>query len=153
MTVELAPDVLRRMAASAKNEEDRAALLEAARRADRKRRGGPQGTRRSRCDLADHVHDSVTEARVCGTLRSELAGVQVLLFVATRLPAWALGPQPNGKPLYVSIDFAVVDPVTFRVLRLVDAKPKHQEAVSRDWKRGRAALERTYGVRVEERSR
>lgn len=151
--IDFTPAELRAMAARAQKPEDRDALLDAARRAGRGRRGGPGGSRRSRCDLPGHVHDSVTEARVCCALRSEICGTPVLLFVRARLPAWALGPQPSGLPACVSIDFAIVDPVSFRVLRLVDAKPEHRQAVSRDWKRGRLALERTYGVRVEERSR
>lgn len=117
--------------------------------------GGKLGVRavRSKCD-AEHIHDSRMEARVCMALRSELAGTGLVVFVHARLPVWCLGPQPSGRPDYVTIDFAVLRPGAVpAVVRLVDAKPRRRAATSRDWRRGRRALEATYGIRVEERAR
>lgn len=120
---------------------------DAAQRASRWRR------RRGFCDL-DHAHDSQTEARVCIALRSEIEGTGLVLFVHARLPLFAIAPEKTGIPAFLRIDFAVVQPgAPPRVVRLVDAKPRKRAAQSRDWHRGKLALEASYGVAVEERSK
>jgi hypothetical protein len=107
--------------------------------------------RRGFCDL-DHAHDSQTEARVCIALRSEIEGRGLVLFVHARLPLLAIAPELSGIPAFLRIDFAVVAPGSPpRIVRLVDAKPRKHAAVSRDWHRGRLALQASYGVPVEER--
>jgi len=93
---------------------------------------------------AGHRHVSRLEARVCDRLAPWCASQGYVLFQQVRLPLFALAPRTNGRPLYASIDFAVL--WNGKVMRLIDAKGR----VSREWIRGAAALEASTGVKVEE---
>lgn len=105
---------------------------------------------RTRCDCG-RLHASKMEARVCAAVRAELLPHQTL-FAQVRLPLFTLAPDPSGRAaLYVTIDFVVWDRSLCRIARLIDAKSPTR--VSRDWRRGAAAAEGTYEVRVEERDR
>lgn len=96
-----------------------------------------------------HRHDSKVEARVCASVYVE-AVEPVRVYRNVRLPLWCLAPTATGIPMYARIDFAVVDGC--RLVRLIDAKHAKAGHASRDWARGRAAVESTYGLKVEERS-
>lgn len=91
-----------------------------------------------------HSHPSKTEARACAVVHARYPDACV--FRNARLPLWCLTPTDAGIPHYVNIDFVVVadggDPVAF-----IDAKCGKR---SRDWERGRAAAQATYGIAVEE---
>jgi len=91
-----------------------------------------------------HRHQSKVEARVCPVVR-DAAPVGATVYRNVRLPLFALPPTDAGIPLYLNVDFVVV--VDRRIVRLVDAKSGR---VSRDWRRGAAACEATYGLKVEE---
>ncbi len=95
------------------------------------------------CD-AGHRHASKVEARVCPVVR-RAAPDGATVYRNVRLPLFALPPTNAGIPLYLNVDFVVV--VDRRIVRLVDAKSGR---VSRDWRRGAAACEATYGLKVEE---
>lgn len=94
-----------------------------------------------------HNHPSKVEARVCAHVYAEWIKPDCI-YRNVRLPLWSLPPTDAGIPHYCNVDFAVVAPSLIFVA-LVDAKSGRR---SRDWERGRAAVEATYGVRVEERS-
>jgi len=97
------------------------------------------------CDLG-HNHPSKVEARVCREVHAEApAGASV--YRNARLPLWALPPTDAGLPHYCNVDFVITE--GGEVSRLVDAKKGRR---SRDWQRGRASVEASYGVKVEERS-
>lgn len=98
------------------------------------------------CD-AGHRHPSKVEARVCGELRTELLGTDLRLFLAPRLPLFAIAPSERGRPLYFTPDFAIVAPGG-KMVRIVDAKSGRRR--SPEWRRGKSAAEATYGLRVEE---
>lgn len=89
-----------------------------------------------------HRHASKLEARVCDRLTRTLTPGQVL-YQQVRLPLFVLAPNENGRPLYMTIDFAIVEHGL--LLRLVDAKGRK----SREWDRGARALTATYGIEVE----
>jgi hypothetical protein len=95
------------------------------------------------CDLG-HNHPSKVEARVCRSVHEETTVGKVYRNV--RLPLFALPPTETGIPYYLNVDFVVI--VNSQIVRLVDAKTGR---VSRDWRRGAAACEATYGLKVEER--
>jgi hypothetical protein len=104
---------------------------------------------RSRRAVADGItFASQTESRVYVRLRDECAASGLRLVLQPRMPAWSLGTNEYGRPLYVTPDFAILDGIT--LVRIVDAKPKNKKAHSRDWNRGRRALESSYGIPVEE---
>lgn len=83
------------------------------------------------------------EARVHQRLRAALKPGQ-RLYCQVRLPLFTIAPEDGGVPMYLTVDFAVVDSV--QALRLIDAKGKR---VSRDWRRGAAAAGAWYG-KIEE---
>lgn len=90
-------------------------------------------------------HGSRLEARVCAHVRVPLAAADgYLLLQQIRLPAFTLAPRERGAAFYVTIDFGIVH--RGRLVRLIDAKGRR----SRDWARGRAAIEASYGIKVEE---
>ncbi len=97
------------------------------------------------CD-AGHRHASKVEARVCPVVRAE-APAGATVYRNVRLPLFALPPTDTGLALFLNVDFVVI--VDRRIVRLVDAKSGR---VSRDWRRGAAACEATYNVKVEELS-
>lgn len=88
---------------------------------------------------------SKLEARVYKLLRAGLKPGE-RLYRQVRLPLLAVAPTDSGLPLYMTVDFAIVSASGWR---LVDAKSRRK---SRDWERGKRALEATYGLRVEELS-
>ena len=99
--------------------------------------------------LSDHNHPSKMEARVCDRLTAEVAGnwrEKEVLFRQVRLPLLSIAPESDDKPMYFSVDFAIVR--GGKLHRLIDAKAKGR--VSRDWRRGKAACEACYGITVEE---
>lgn len=119
--------------------------------------------KRTVCE-AGHAHPSKAEARVCASVYAEFSeevaewGYRILRNV--RLPLWSLPPTDAGLPHYCNVDFAIYAPheateIGFRrksqgaLVALIDAKCGRR---SRDWERGRAAVEATYGIRVEERT-
>ncbi len=109
-----------------------------------------------------HKHASRTEAGVCARLHLEYAQAlragTVRILQQVRFPLMASAGDEAGRPLYQSVDFAVVGQArayptgteTWLVARLVDAKGNRK---SREWERGVRALEATIGVRVEECAR
>ena len=86
-----------------------------------------------------HAHPSKTEAAVCDRLHLEARVTEARVYTQVRLPLLALAPDANGRPLYLTIDFLVVRGFS---KRYIDAKAGR---VSRDWRRGKAAFEVTYG--------
>ena len=117
--------------------------VEAPRRAARTRGRSHFNATATTC-VHGHNHQSKVEARVCPVVRAE-APAGATVYRNVRLPLFALPPTDAGIPLYLNVDFVVV--VDRRIVRLVDAKSGR---VSRDWRRGAAACEATYGLRVEE---
>jgi hypothetical protein len=108
-------------------------------------------TRRARgvaTEVDGRKFPSKTEALVYRRLRAECDAAGLLLVLQARMPVWAL-TDSTGRPGYVTPDFVILDG-RMRILRIVDAKPRNRKAVSRDWNRGRRALEASYGVKVEE---
>lgn len=95
------------------------------------------------CDLG-HNHPSKVEARVCRRVHDETVAPR-RVYRNVRLPLFALPPTDAGIPMYLNVDFVVVEGT--KIVRLVDAKTGR---VSRDWRRGAAACEATYGLKVEE---
>lgn len=93
-----------------------------------------------------HRHRSKVEARVCARVYADAEQDGMTAYRDARLPLWALPPTDAGIPFYITIDFVVKD-VSGRIARLVDAKSGRR---SREWARGRAAAEATYGIKVEE---
>lgn len=94
-----------------------------------------------------HRHGSKNEARLCGVVHAEAAADEVV-FVGARCVLWAVDPDEKG-PLYFRPDFVVVGPdLEGRRVprRCYDAKGRQ----SRDWRRGKAAFETTYRIKVEE---
>lgn len=91
-----------------------------------------------------HRHASRLEAAVCERVTARVLPGQRLL-QQLRLPLLTLAPDKRGRPLYASVDFAIVG-FGGRIERLIDAKGR----VSREWRRGAAALEAAYGIPVEE---
>ncbi len=112
------------------------------------KRGGWGKAKRTVCAYA-HRHASKMEARVCERLTLECRATGDTLMQQVRLSLWNLRTDADGRPLTASIDFAVVREC--RLHRLIDAKPKRWQ--SRDWRRGRAAVEACYGIKVEEVSK
>lgn len=94
-----------------------------------------------------HRHQSKVEARVCPVVATEAEAAKATLYRNVRLPLWALAPTDAGIPMYCNVDFVFVS--GGRIVRIVDAKRGRR---SRDWARGRKAVEATYGVAVEELS-
>lgn len=90
---------------------------------------------------------SKTQLRVYLRLKSEIQP-PLTLFIEPRIPVFNLAPNERLRPLYVTPDFAVWDGT--KIVRIVDAKPKNRKAHSRDWHRGKRALEACIGIRVEE---
>lgn len=101
--------------------------------------------RRTTC-LAGHSHPSKVEARVCADVHLIAKWDHARVFRNVRLPLLALPPTDAGLPHYCNVDFALVK--DGKIIRLIDAKSGRS---SRDWERGRAAVEASYGIRVEER--
>lgn len=99
-----------------------------------------------------HRHASKVEARVCASVYAEAKKDTFpeapRVFRNARLPLWALPPTDAGLPHYCNVDFVIYAPAG-GIVRIIDAKSGKR---SRDWERGRAAVEATYGVKVEERS-
>jgi len=97
-----------------------------------------------------HAHGSRLEARVCAALTLEARATGLRLFQQIRLPLLTSAPARNhnglctGRALYITIDFALVN-AAGQIVRLIDAKGR----VSREWTRGAAAVEATYGIPVE----
>jgi hypothetical protein len=88
---------------------------------------------------------SETERRVYRRLRDEIRASgdsDLRLYLQARFPLWSLAPAPDGKPRYITVDFAIVRGT--QLIRVVDAKPKNRHARSRDWARGKAAFDRAY---------
>lgn len=81
---------------------------------------------------------------MCPVVRGE-APKGATVYRNVRLPLFALPPTDAGIPLYLNVDFVVVS--DRRIVRLIDAKSGRR---SRDWRRGAAACEATYGLKVEE---
>lgn len=102
---------------------------------------------RTTCELG-HSHPSKVEARVCHAVYRD-HGMNALIFRNVRLPLWALPPTDNGIPHYCNVDFVLYAKEKGGIVAMIDAKSGKR---SRDWERGRAAVEATYGVKVEERS-
>ena len=95
------------------------------------------------CDLG-HNHPSKVEARVCRRVHDNTVAPR-RVYRNVRLPLFALPPTDAGIPMYLNVDFVVIEGT--KIVRLVDAKTGR---VSRDWRRGAAACEATYGLKVEE---
>lgn len=89
-----------------------------------------------------HRHASKLEARVCARLRGELTAGQVL-YQQVRLPLLSIAAKDNGKAMYATIDFAIVE--GGQLVRLVDAKGRK----SPEWDRGARAVEAAWGIPVE----
>lgn len=117
------------------------------------KRSSTYSAKRTKCSR-NHNHPSKVEARVCEAVHLEWCSPHEV-YRNVRLPAWSIGRTDAGIPHYVSVDFAVVEVVPmlhgtiFKIAYLCDAKLGKR---SRDWERGRAALQTTYGVSVVERS-
>ena len=101
---------------------------------------------RTACEAGGHRHGSRLEARVCGALAAYVARADAVLFVQVRVPLVAAAPGPDGRPLYLTVDFAVVRPP--RDWKWYDAKPRGGRR-SRDWLRGARIFEATWGPIVE----
>lgn len=97
---------------------------------------------------AGHPHASKWEATCCPRAYAEAERDGCIVFRAPRLPCFGVGPDPSGQPYYVTPDWALAKDHV--VVRIIDAKPRAKAARSRDWRRGRALLEASYGVTVEE---
>ena len=95
------------------------------------------------CDLG-HNHPSKVEARVCKRVHDETVAPR-RVYRNVRLPLFVLPPTETGIPMYLNVDFVVIEGT--KIVRLADAKTGR---VSRDWRRGAAACEATYGLKVEE---
>lgn len=95
------------------------------------------------CDLG-HNHPSKVEARVCARVHAETTAPR-RVYRNVRLPLFALPQTDAGIPMYLNVDFVVVEGT--KIVRLVDAKTGR---VSRDWRRGAAACEASYNLKVEE---
>ena len=96
--------------------------------------------------LLGHAHPSKVEARVCARLHHERADGDVI-YRNVRLPLFALPPTARGIAMYLNVDFVVTR--DRHMVRIIDAKSGKR---SRDWSRGAAACEATYGLKVEEMS-
>jgi hypothetical protein len=94
--------------------------------------------------LLGHAHPSKVEARVCARVHHERADGDVI-YRNVRLPLFALPPTARGIAMYLNVDFVVTR--NRRMVRIIDAKSGRR---SRDWARGAAACEATYGLKVEE---
>ena len=96
-----------------------------------------------------HRHGSRIEARFCGIVLAE-ASAEERVFVHARVPLWVLGADAGGRPAsYFTPDFLVLGPGPDGrpvIRRCFDAKGR----TSREWRRGRAAFQETYGVEVVE---
>lgn len=89
---------------------------------------------------------SKMEARVFQSLSANLQpGEQ--LYRQVRFPLLAVSPGKNQVPLYITIDFVVVG--VGGTWRAIDAKSGRK---SREWDRGKAAFEATYGIPLNEQS-
>jgi len=100
------------------------------------------------CDCG-RKHASKMEARVCARLRREIdANIldALTLYQQVRFPLFSLAPNEKGAPHTITVDFVVCS--GSHLFRAIDAKAKGR--VSRDWRRGAAAFEATYGIRIEE---
>lgn len=97
------------------------------------------------CALA-HRHPSKTEARVCDRLHAQLLPGERLVR-QVRLPLIAT-PNPDGTLLAMTVDFGIVK--DGRLVRLIDAK---SGSASREWLRGKRALEASWHIPVEETDR
>lgn len=102
--------------------------------------------------VAGITFQSQTQARVFLRVRSELLPGQRLM-LDLRLPLPSLSPLVTRKPWCIRIDFVVwgLRGERWEIARLVDAKPSKWK--SRDWPRGKAAAESSFGVKVEEAER
>ena len=65
-----------------------------------------------------------------------------------RFPLLSLAPTENGRCLYFTPDFVVVD--QGKIGRVFESKPRDASMRSRDYEIRRRAFEATYGVKVEE---
>ena len=89
---------------------------------------------------------SKTEARVARRLLEEVAAAPgTRIYRQVRVPLLTIAPGRRGVPLYLTVDFVVVEPDGTE--HWIDAKTKRR---SREWVRGRAAAEAWLGERVAE---
>lgn len=101
-----------------------------------------------RCASADGTpHASKMERAVYERIKRELRPGAVLLR-QVRMPLLSIAPDNLGRPLYLTVDFAIIDESGPDAcdIRWVEAKGKRR---SRDWARGKAAFEATWG-KIEE---
>jgi hypothetical protein len=128
---------------------------------------GPQQAHklgRAKPTTVDNIRfPSATQARVYQRLKLELREGQKMT-LDTNMPVVATAPTIGRKTPHVRIDFVIwtcvgvlrhsggtCEPLSYwRIFRFIDAKPRNREARSRDWHRGKLALEATYGIKVEE---
>lgn len=85
---------------------------------------------------------SKTEARVYDRL-CEMFGAESVR-CQVRMPLLAGAPKPNNRPLYMTIDFCIVESGCAKLW--VDAKTKRK---SREWARGKSLFEATWGRVIE----
>ncbi len=97
-----------------------------------------------------HRHASKTEAAVCGALHAEYEAQEGNGFFSIIqqpcFPLLIIATRENDRPLYFTPDFVVWS--SGRMLRVIDAKSGRRR--NREWARGKAAFEATYGIKVEE---
>lgn len=105
------------------------------------------------CVLGHH-HDSKGERNACPRVYAEAEAAGRIVFRPGRpgIPIFALDPGENGRPVYVSADWVLVDRATRKVVAVLDYKGRVAKSKrwDRSWSRGRRALETELGIRVEE---
>jgi hypothetical protein len=91
---------------------------------------------------------SKSEARAYQYLKRVLPEGHIL-FCQVRLPLMSLAHAKNRRPMYITVDFMICrhTGTKYEWLRAIDSKPPTK--VSRDWKRGKAAFESCYGLKLE----
>jgi hypothetical protein len=95
-----------------------------------------------------HTHDSKLEARVCDRLAAIPQPLGTMVLRGVRYPLLS-SCRAFDRPTYMTIDFSVYtlgNGTGWHLTRLIDAKGR----TSREWTRGKAALEASVGVKVEE---
>lgn len=97
------------------------------------------------CKGAARRFPSKTEARVFGQLVAAFGHRRVLC--QATFPLLVLGPDEHGKPFTFSLDFLVL-PDGLQPQLYIDAKSGRRR--SPEWRRGKAAFEQTYNVKVRE---
>lgn len=110
------------------------------------------GSRTKRC-LFGHAHDSAGEAEACPVVYARAANCGCTTFRPGRpgLPCFRVAPDDAGRPVYVSVDWVVVN-AAGKVVGLVDYKGSVKRSVRFDksWSRGKRIVEAEFGVRVVE---